>query len=85
MVPEVGILGYLWIACTASLGTIALAAGLENYLLRNCSFIERILLLLTAPLMLYPGYLTDFIGIALLSGVFLYQKLSDKQSDKQIN
>ena len=82
VVPEVGILGYLWIACTASLGTIALAAGLENYLLRNCSFIERILLLLTAPLMLYPGYLTDFIGIALLSGVFLYQKLSDKQSDK---
>ena len=63
----------LWAAATASLGTVALVAGLEGWLLKKCSIIYRLILIAVAPLMLYPGIATDFIGLALLILILISQ------------
>lgn len=76
VVPDVKIYEYLWIAFTASAGTIALAGGLQNYLLTECNLVERILLILVCPMMLYPGITTDIIGMGVLSAVIVLQKVT---------
>ena len=76
VVPDVKIYEYLWIAFTASAGTIALAGGLQNYLLTECNLVERILLILVCPMMLYPGIITDIIGMGVLSAVIVLQKVT---------
>ncbi len=78
VVPDVKIYEYLWIAFTASAGTIALAGGLQNFLLTECNIVERILLILVCPMMLYPGITTDIIGMFLLSAVIVLQKVTRK-------
>ncbi|MBR1418631.1 MAG: TRAP transporter permease, partial [Synergistaceae bacterium] len=60
-------------AITASLGTVALVAGLEGWLLKKCSIIYRLILIAVAPLMLYPGLTTDLIGLALLILILISQ------------
>ena len=58
---------------TASVGTVALVGGLEGWFLRKSNWLERIVLIAVAPLMLYPGSLTDVIGFAVLAAVLLFQ------------
>ena len=70
---EASALEYLWVSLTATLGTIALAGGLQNYFIRHCSVIERILLLSICPLLLYPDFVSDLMGIGLLLGITLFQ------------
>ena len=71
---------YLWIAFTASAGTVALAGGLQNYLLKECNLLERVLLLMTCPLMLYPGMSSDLMGCVLLVTVIVIQKMKKEAS-----
>jgi TRAP transporter 4TM/12TM fusion protein len=54
---------------SATIGTIALAAGMFGYLLRPCRMWERALLVTAAVLLIKPGLVTDAIGLALLAGV----------------
>ena len=63
----------LWAVFTALLGTAGLVAGLEGWLVRRCNFMERIVLIALAPLLLYPGYMTDAIGIAVFAALIGWQ------------
>jgi len=70
----------LWAAFSASIGTVALVAGLEGWLLHKCSIAERLILIASAPVLLYPGLLTDaagFVGIAL---VIIYQFINRRRT-----
>ena len=58
---------------TACVGTVALVGGLEGWLLRKASLPERAVLVAVAPLMLYPGWVTDVVGFVLLAAVLLFQ------------
>ena len=58
---------------TASIGTIALAAGLFGYLLRTARLWERVALVCAAVLLIKPGLVTDLIGAALLVTVVMVQ------------
>lgn len=71
--PTATIAGSLWAFFTASVGTVALVGGLEGWFLRKSSWLERAVLIAVAPLMLYPGSLTDAIGFAVLAAVILFQ------------
>ncbi len=71
----VSISSTLWSVFTAMLGTLGLVAGLEGWLLYRLNFIERAVLIALAPTLLYPGLMTDVIGIALLGAVLLLQFL----------
>lgn len=71
--PTVPLAGSLWAVFTAAIGTVALVGGLEGWFLRKASWIERLVLVAVAPLMLYPGVATDVIGFAALLAIILFQ------------
>lgn len=59
----------MWAVFTATLGTAALVAGLEGWYVKKCNILERLVLIALAPALLYPGMLTDAVGIAAFIGV----------------
>jgi TRAP transporter 4TM/12TM fusion protein len=60
---------------TGGIGVVALAAGLEGYLLRTATWLERGLLLAAALLLIDPQLVTDLLGLGLLGVALLGQKL----------
>ena len=64
-----------WAILTACVGTASMVAGLEGWLLKRCSLIERLVLIALAPTLLYPGLMTDLIGIGGLAAVAILQYL----------
>jgi len=74
--PTATLAGSLWASFTACVGTVALVGGLEGWFLRRAGWPERALLIAVAPLMLYPGWLTDVIGFALLAALLLFQRFT---------
>ena len=64
-----------WAILTACVGTASMVAGLEGWLLKRCSLIERLILIALAPTLLYPGLMTDLIGIGGLAAVAILQYL----------
>ena len=77
--PTATIAESLWALFTASVGTVALVGGLEGWFLRKTNWLERIVLLVVAPLMLHPGAMTDAIGFALLAVIIAIQWFSNRR------
>ena len=71
--PNASTAASLWAVFTALLGTAGLVAGLEGWLVRRCNIIERAALIALAPLLLYPGLVTDAIGIAVFAALIAWQ------------
>ncbi|MFN4309392.1 MAG: TRAP transporter permease [Ferrovibrio sp.] len=61
-------------AASATIGCLALAAGLYGYLIRPALMWERALLVAGALCLIKPGLVTDLIGIGLIVVVFMTQK-----------
>lgn len=71
-----------WAVFTAGVGTFALVAGLEGWILQKCTIIERIILIVSSPLLLLPGVFTDIggaCGIALVVFFQIYRSRKDKK------
>ena len=60
---------------SGGVGVIALAAGLEGYLVRSATWVERALFLAAALCLINPGLVTDAVGLILLFGGYASQKL----------
>ena len=73
--PEVVI-----ITLTALAGICGVSAGLEGYFLCPMKNWQRILSALGGLLMIYPGILTDVIGLALVGVVLIMQVLDQKKT-----
>ncbi|SES63292.1 TRAP transporter, 4TM/12TM fusion protein [Natronincola peptidivorans] len=58
---------------TASIGVICLAAGAEGMLIRECSMITRILLIIVGLLAIDPKLQTDILGIIVLIVITIIQ------------
>lgn len=58
---------------SGSVGVVALAAGLEGYLLRRAGWVERGLLMVAALMLIDPRLLTDVTGLAILGVVLAFQ------------
>ncbi len=58
---------------TGLLGTMALGAAVQGWLLKSASWIERVLLLIGALCLIKPGWITDLIGLGLLIIIAGYQ------------
>lgn len=65
---------------TALIGTTSLVMGMEGWILRRASVVERLILVTSAPFLLLPGMYSDVIGIGGLSGVLLYQIVQHHRS-----
>ncbi|MEW6374243.1 MAG: TRAP transporter permease [Thermodesulfobacteriota bacterium] len=58
---------------TGLVGTMALAAAVQGWLLEDAHWVERGILLIAALCLIKPGWITDLIGLGLLIVVFVYQ------------
>ncbi len=67
---------------SASIGCVLLAAGLFGYLMRECSAWQRAALIVSALLLIKPGWATDLAGVLLVSAVLLTQWRSARQTLK---
>jgi TRAP transporter 4TM/12TM fusion protein len=76
--PNASWMHVAWIAATAVLGIAALAAGVQKWLLRSCSQLERWILVASGLLLIYPAQMADWIGIAGISIVLLWQKFGGR-------
>jgi TRAP transporter 4TM/12TM fusion protein len=60
---------------TGTLGTLALAGAVIGYLTRRATIIERLALLASSLLLIRPGLSTDLVGLGLLVGVVIVQRV----------
>ena len=65
----------IWVTITAFIGLAALAGGVENWFFKRTTFYERIMLIVAGLLLVYPVALCDIIGLSLMAGVIISQKL----------
>jgi TRAP transporter 4TM/12TM fusion protein len=63
------------VTITAAFGIIALAGGLQGWLFRKTTLIERWMLIIAGLMLVYPVALFDYIGFALVATVVVMQKL----------
>ncbi|WP_242826610.1 TRAP transporter permease [Oribacterium sp. NK2B42] len=74
-------LGVVMIVITSFLGMFAISAALEGYTVKPINMVVRILLAVAGLMMLYPGTLTDVIGIgtiAVIMGIDVLQTRKQK-------
>jgi TRAP-type uncharacterized transport system fused permease subunit len=69
----------VWSAISASVGVIALAAGLFGWLLAFATMWQRALLVVAALCLITPGLITDSIGFGLLGVVVAAQLLGKRR------
>ena len=70
------------ITISATLGMLAIAAGLMGYLIRDTKMIARIALVAGGLLMVIPGTVTDLAGLAILVVIFLLEKAENARDKK---
>jgi TRAP transporter 4TM/12TM fusion protein len=63
------------VTITAAFGIIALAGGLQGWLFRKTTVIERWMLIVAGLMLVYPVALFDYIGFSLVAAVVVMQKL----------
>ena len=63
------------VSVTAMIGIAALAAGVQNWLFRKTTQLERWLLILAGLALVYPKAMFDYIGIALVIVAVVLQKM----------
>ncbi|MGE5616706.1 MAG: TRAP transporter permease [Bacillota bacterium] len=63
------------VTITAAFGVLALAGGLQGWLLRKTNILERVMLVLAGLALMYPAPMFDYIGFALLLATLASQKL----------
>jgi len=63
---------------SAVIGIAALAGGVQNWLLIQAKGAERLMLIAAGLLLVYPGVVTDSVGLVLIVAVVLMQKLRSR-------
>ena len=63
------------VTITAAMGIAALAGGLQGWLFRKCSVLERWMLIVAGVMLIYPRALFDYVGFGLVIAVVILQKL----------
>ena len=65
---------------TSLVGVVALAASLQNYLYVPMNILQRLGMFIGSILLIFPGMATDAAGIALVAGVFFWQRMQARSS-----
>ena len=76
------LLEIIWVTFTAIVGMVAIGAGMIGFWYRKCNWIERIIIVGTGLLLIYPETLTDIIGIAMFGILLLIQLKTKDKNDK---
>ena len=70
-----GVLEVVQIALTAIIGIFGVSAGLEGYIFTKAPIWQRVLLIAGGLSLIYPGALTDIIGIGVIALMLVVQVL----------
>ena len=68
------------ICVTSFIGICAISAALEGYLLKHMNWPQRVISALGGLLLIYPGLVTDSIGLALVAAVVILQVIGRKKA-----
>ena len=68
------------IVVTSLIGMFGLSMALEGYLSTPLSLPLRILTAIGGLMLIYPGIATDLIGVVVVGGVILLQRLAAKKA-----
>ncbi len=68
------------VVITSILGILALGVGLEGYLKGNVPWVLRIVALAAGLFLIYPGTVSDLVGLAVVIGIFLFQTFMSKRT-----
>ena len=71
------------ICITSFIGMFGVASGLEGFMFRQASWWERLLSVAGGLLLIYPGLVTDIVGLALVGIVVVIQFLEKRHDDKK--
>lgn len=71
-------LDVLHVTATAAIGIVALACGVQGWMLRRTTWLERIALIASGLLLVHPAAIADLTGIALLATVAAVQYLGKR-------
>ena len=63
---------------TGVIGIIGVASGFSGYFVNRLGWPLRVLAVVSGLLMVSPDYITDIVGIAIIIGIFVWQKFFDK-------
>ena len=70
------------ICITSFVGIFAVSSALEGYFLHHMKWYERIVCVIGGLLLIYPGVVTDVIGLGLVAVVLVAQVLTRKKNEK---
>jgi TRAP-type uncharacterized transport system fused permease subunit len=70
------------IVITSLIGMFGVSSGLEGYMFRKASWWERLLAVAGGLLLIYPGLVTDVIGLVLVALVAVIQLLEKRRDNK---
>ena len=71
------------ICITSFVGIFAVSAALEGYILRPMTWYQRIICAAGGLLLIYPGWVTDLIGLVLVAAMVALQLLA-KNAEKRL-
>ncbi|MBR5540024.1 MAG: DUF3394 domain-containing protein, partial [Clostridia bacterium] len=70
------------ICVTSLVGIFAVSAALEGYFLQRMKWYERIVSAVGGLLLIYPGIITDLIGVGLVACVLVFELIAKQVSKK---
>ncbi len=82
LLVDASIGSFVLICITSLVGIFAVSAALEGYLLTNMRWYERVISLVGGLLLIYPGIVTDTIGVILFAAVLVVQILQKNATKK---
>ena len=78
-----GIFEVVLIIITSLIGIFGVSASLEGYMITNMKWYERVMSAVGGLLLIYPGLVTDLIGLSLVAVVVLIQFIVKKSAKTQ--
>jgi len=77
---DTSVLEVIQICITSLIGIFAVSASLEGYLMHRMSWVERIISIAGGLCLIYPGLVTDLIGITCVALVVVFQFATRKKA-----
>ena len=79
---DTGILEVLLICLTSVIGIFGVSAALEGFFIDRMKWYERIFCCIGGLLLIYPGIITDIVGISFVGFVFVLQNINKRKTVK---
>ena len=70
--------GIIWTFVTALVGIFALAAGMDGWMFKKATWYEKVILIIAGLALVYPSWVYDVIGLALVGFAVFSQKVLRK-------